>query len=120
LATIQLRIRSNRLPAMVGQLPDALWNVVTQTAYAVEGGAKLRAPVDTGALRNSLNTQTDRSELAAQVGSHLEYAAPQEYGFHHHISGNFVPAQPYLTPAAEAERPKIPGRVRAALAAGLR
>ena len=60
-------------------LPRALWGrgqrLVDRTAFAVEREAKLRAPVDTGFLRNSIytvTTSTSGYDEALRVAERLE------------------------------------------------
>lgn len=60
-------------------------------------------PVDTGKLNESLNIKKHGPSSYA-IGSDLEYAAPVELGYHHHGSGRFIPAQPYLRPSLQAAR----------------
>lgn len=50
----------NRLPRMTANLQRELSAAVRKSAFQVEAGAKQRAPVDTGALKNSIYTVTDR------------------------------------------------------------
>lgn len=57
-----------------------------------EGYAKLKAPVDTGRLRNSISHATD--EDSAYIGTNVEYAPYQEFGT------SRMAAQPFLKPAA--------------------
>lgn len=85
-----------------------------------EGYAKDLAPVDTGALRNSISHKVDEGEPAAYIGTNQEYAAYVEFGTGSHSTtgggtpkshwvymgddGNFhigkpMKARPYLKPA---------------------
>lgn len=99
-------------------------------AFEVEREAKMNAPVDTGALRNSIYTRVGsndsgdfqqvkgevenrnegaevvelprpRSEDTAVVGPSVEYAVYVEYGTHNQS------AQPFLTPAVETVTSKL-------------
>ncbi len=56
-----------------------LRQAVLATAARIEGDAKERAPVDTGALRNSIQHQ-ETGELQAEVGVGAEYGAAVEFG----------------------------------------
>lgn len=62
------------------------------TAYQVEGLAKDRAPVDTGALKNSIHNWK-RGEMEHAVGDGVEYGIFQELGT------NKMSAHPFLIPA---------------------
>lgn len=59
--------------------------VVTTIAVMVERAARRRAPVDTGRLRNSIThrVRSGRYGPVAEVGTNLDYAAPQEFGTVH-------------------------------------
>ena len=61
-------------------------------AFQVEGLAKGLAPVDTGALKNSIHT-TKIDELEYRVGDAVEYGIYQELGTHK------MAAHPFLIPA---------------------
>jgi HK97 gp10 family phage protein len=71
---------------------------VRRSALIVQGGAKQRAPVDTGRLRNSIAVEVDADGLGATVGTNVEYAPFQEFGT------RTVPAHPFLFPALEEHR----------------
>jgi len=100
---VTIRLTDNRLRNLPGNLRKAGADLVKRTAAAIEGQAKVLCPVDTGALRNSIMV-TEKGEMSAEVGPHMEYALPVEMG-HHTSGGTWVPGQPYLTPAAEGARP---------------
>ena len=57
-----------------------------------EGSAKMKCPVDTGRLRNSI-THTQENADTELIGSPVEYAPYVEYGTQRQR------AQPYLKPA---------------------
>lgn len=61
--------------------------------------AKLRCPVDTGNLQNSITHQPD-GDRAVIIGTPVEYAPYVELG-HHTTTGRFVAPRPYLLPALE-------------------
>ena len=58
-----------------------------------EGYAKMKCPVDTGNLRNSITHTVGVEEQAAYIGTNVEYAAYVEMGT------SKMKAQPYLKPA---------------------
>lgn len=77
-----------------GEIAKAL----TRVAVQVEGGAKRRAPVDTGRLRSSIThtpVERDGDELVARIGTDVEYAPYVELGTRHQV------AQPFLRPALD-------------------
>jgi len=56
--------------------------------------ASLRAPVDTGMLRSSINYSVDEPEKTVRYGTNVEYAIYVEKGTYKQK------AQPFLSPAA--------------------
>lgn len=78
---------------------------IKQIAVFIEAEAKLRAPVSTGRLRNSITHQTESNETQskAYIGTNVEYAPYVEFG----VASKNIPAQPYLRPAIEENRDKI-------------
>lgn len=66
---------------------------VAETAIKIETQATAAAPVDTGNLKNSINTQYYQNGLTAEIGTPVEYGPYVEFGTRH------MKAQPYLLPA---------------------
>ncbi len=97
------------LSDLTPQTREVLGAVVARTAFAIERRAKMRVPVDTGNLKNSIraNVKEARAALRAEVGAGgssdtgtaVEYAAYVEFGT------SRKGARPYFTPAVEEERP---------------
>lgn len=94
---------ANRLTAQAAVIPVRVREVVTATAYLIEGDAKMLAPVDTGALRASISTTIDAGidEVTAEVGPTVEYGIYQELGT------SRMTAQPYLGPAFDRHTPNF-------------
>ena len=71
----------------------------------IERMAKTKAPVDTGALKNSI--------FSAKAGD-LTYkvTAPQHYAIYVEKGTRKMRAQPYLRPSLYAERPKLISNLR--------
>jgi HK97 gp10 family phage protein len=100
------------------QLRRQLGAVVRKAAFDVEARAKLKAPVDTGHLRNSISVRTGGQiggdggaldALSAEVVATAEYAAYVELGTNRHK------AQPFMEPAAEEVRPQFEEAVKRVL-----
>lgn len=108
MAKLELRVLMNRLPGYTATLPERVRMAVRTTAAAVETGAKRRAPVRTGALRNSILTHFERDGLEALVGTALHYAPYVEFG-----TRRMAP-RPYLGPSAEAAREVFAAALREA------
>ncbi|SEO71423.1 phage protein, HK97 gp10 family [Halorientalis persicus] len=113
---------ADALEAAADEVDEAVDAGVQKTAFQMEGTAKRHAPVDTGALRASI--QARRLNVGRwAVGSSMEYAADVEYGtaphpitpddadalrfpgpdgdpvFAQHVDHPGTPAQPYLRPS---------------------
>ena len=99
MATITVTVRS-RVPEVSAKVRRRAEQIVEKAALDVEAQAKLRAPVDTGLLRNSIHVQPI-SPLERDVTSPVHYSVYQEFGTRH------MAAQPYMTPAAEFVYPKF-------------
>ena len=89
------------IPEAKKALSEAEERTLEAIGVFVEGEAIVRAPVDTGNLRNSLSHQVDHDDRAVVIGTPVEYAVYVEKG----TSRN--KAQPYLTPAIEDNIDKI-------------
>lgn len=71
--------------------------VVRKTALDIEATSKAFAPVDTGALRNSIGTDTHG--LEAEIGPTVNYGAYVEFG-----TSRMAPAA-YMGPALDRHTP---------------
>lgn len=87
----------DHFPALAAKMPEAVRQIVQETILAIETGAKLKCPVDTGALRASLVSEMT-GDTSGQVATNIEYSTYVEFGT------SKMGARPYMTPAAEAER----------------
>ena len=121
------RLDTTELDRIVANSEMKAEQVLRRLAFEVEGNAKMLAPYDTTALRNSIYTVTekendyDKAENAAKsknprvqteahpkpgkgearVGPCVDYAEYQEFGT------SKMAAQPYLIPAVERVRSKF-------------
>ncbi len=92
---------------------DGIGEAVMTGAFIIEGAAKSYAPVDTGALRSSINATLVSSigtTAEAEISPDVHYAGYVEFGTYR------MPAQPYMRPAADNHQRKIESAVRATLA----
>ena len=97
-----VRINTQVLERISANLGKNVETVGLSMAHMIEGDAKQRAAVDTGAMRNSINVyDVQRSPFYCKIGPHTEYAVYQEYGTHK------MAAHPFLIPAVEAVRKKF-------------
>ena len=67
--------------------------MLRKVAEAAAEGARRRAPVDTGRLRDSISSEDETGR--AWYGTDVDYALFQELGT------RYQPAQPYLRPALD-------------------
>lgn len=108
----------DRLRRKLGALEAAEIAVVKRELVAaalnVQAGAKRRAPVDTGRLRNSITYEIGDDGTVVRVGTNTQYAPYLEFGTRK------MPARPFLFPAFEEEVPKFKDRLKRALDAAAR
>ena len=93
----RIRLDDTRLRQITAEIAPRAEKLVAETAYAVEGKAKENAPVDTGALRNSIGTE-QKAQFTYWVQDGVEYGIFQELGT------SRMAAHPFLTPAVESIR----------------
>lgn len=78
---------------------EAINRALTIIGLQCENYAKANAPVDTGALRNSITSQVLDGEHAVEIGSNIIYAPYQELGTSRMNACN--DGQGFLRPAVE-------------------
>lgn len=112
-----VRIDTEGLNRILRRLPGNRSLVVRRVAFAVETQAKLKAPVDTGALRASIYTSIGRNAQAPPLmgdATRVELPTPEEdvayvgpsveYGVYQELGTSAMSAQPFLGPAVDAVR----------------
>lgn len=107
-------IRYNKLPRLQGALRQEAKEAVQDAALDCANLAKEKAPFRTGTLRRSIHAEQGDSDLTWVAGTDVPYARRLEYGFvgrdrrgRHYNQA----ARPYMTPAAEAVRPRFMKRM---------
>ena len=101
---IAAKLHFNHFDKIAAKLPQEAARIVEDSARHIEGDAKIRVPVDTGNLQGAITSdpvRPDKLTWLVHTGD-VEYAEFVEYGVR---SKPNYPIQPYMTPAAEAERP---------------
>ncbi len=83
-------------------------HLVLKSGLRVEAEAKRRAPVRTGALRNSIRSEME-DEFTAVIGAYMPYAIYVEFGTRK------MEARPYLRPAVEVVEPEFKKELKAIL-----
>jgi len=109
MATVTVRIVSNRLPAISAQVRPLVANEVKTATLDIEARAKARTPVLTGTLRRSIASVFQNGGLTGIVGPSVFYGKFVEFGTRR------MGARPFMRPAAEAVLPRFAERVKAAL-----
>lgn len=99
-------VKSNRVGKVRRDMLGELAQVVEGAARGIEARAKMKAPVKTGNLRNSIGSDQE-SEYVWYVRVGAEYGAYVEYGTRH------TAAQPFLLPALEEVRPLFFAQLKA-------
>lgn len=89
---VKVTLDTRILDKIIKQYPAESKQIIAATAFQIEGKAKKNAPVDTGALRNSIMAE-EVSDYLWQVGDSVEYGIYQELGT------SRMAAQPFLIPA---------------------
>lgn len=109
----ELRSLARRLELAGGDGRKKANDAVRKAAFEVEKGAKRRAPVDTGALRNSINTSISgdamgamfaasrTADLVAEVGPEVSYGVFLELGTER------IAPRPFLGPAFDEVEPSF-------------
>jgi len=87
----------NNTPQILAALGEQKRAALEAIGLKAEGYAKKLAPVDTGNLRNSITHATDKD--SAYIGTNVEYAPYQEYGFID-VGGNKHPPKHFIKSAA--------------------
>lgn len=106
--SLTVRIEKDALPALGPKLRQKLSQVVRKTAADIEANAKVLVPVDTGALKASIQAKPV-NELTSDVD------VGQEYGPHVEFGTSRMGPRPYLTPSVEKLRPVFPQAIAAAV-----
>lgn len=98
-ASVLLRVKSNRFDDIARFLPKEAQAVLTETADRYVDEAKRRVPVDTGNLKRSIRIyERGASDVIVRAmggAGGRTYAAYVEYGT------IYMPAQPFMTPARD-------------------
>lgn len=93
-----IKLTSNK-DKILKQLDIVKKNTLTKVGLFVESEAKLRCPVDTGLLRNSIDSVVEVPSVI--IGTNIDYSIFVEFGTSKQKS------QPYLLPAMVENKTKI-------------
>lgn len=133
-ATATFRPRSDLGRFVEAHITPAVRASVEASCKLIENSAKIYVPVDTGALRDSITTEIDDSgrTIRGVVGPHTHYAAFVEFGTGirgasspgagegpYSLTWKGMPAQPYMRPALDENKPVILDVFRAQISTAL-
>lgn len=82
--SVEIKDNSEEVKAEAKAKINAWLEAIGQDAAAT---AAERAPVDTGRLKNSIESAVVESEQAAYIGTNVEYAPYQEFGTSKGVAG---------------------------------
>lgn len=92
----------NHIGRIARNIKPAVEEAIRDGAEIVVGRAKLRAPVETGALKAAIHSELTHNGYEVVAGNHdVFYGHLVEHGTHHSA------AQPFLVPALEESRKDI-------------
>lgn len=98
----------SKIPKVKDRTHDELSRLVRTAAFQIEQQAKIAAPVDTGFLRGSIQTEIlDPMTARVSVGA--------EYGIYVEFGTRYMAAQPYFIPAAEQVIRNLGGELKKVL-----
>jgi HK97 gp10 family phage protein len=94
-----VKLDTRKLDELIRQARPQAGEVVEKYGWQIAGEAAKNAPVDTGALRNSITSES-------HMEGDLTFIAQDgvEYGIFQELGTSKMPAQPFLIPALEAWR----------------
>ena len=97
-----ITIDTSILDKMTADMKPKARGIVNKYGIAIAGDAAKRAPLDTGALRNSILA-------ASQMISDMTYRIQDavDYGIFQELGTSKMAAQPFIVPAIEAWREKF-------------
>lgn len=95
--SIKIELDTTKLDGLADEVRRNAQDILDVAARHIEATAKLLAPKDTGALANSIDVSAP-DDLTRVIADGVAYGVYQEYGT------SRQGAQPFMTPAVEAER----------------
>ena len=99
---VSVEIKDNT-QAILADLQKQQTSFVAQGAFLIQAESRIRVPVDTGNLRNSIITEVfaEDGQAVSETGPTADYAKYVEYGT------SRQEAQPYMEPGFQAAKPGI-------------
>ena len=106
--SIRIDITDNSA-AVAEEINYRIFRALERCGLVAEGYAKMRAPVDTGNLRNSITHQVAPDEHAVYIGTNSEYAVYQELGTGKYAEGGGGRPTPWVYQDAKGNWHKTSG-----------
>lgn len=114
---------SDLFPQLIATMPLAIDRIIRKAAFDIQARAMIAAPHDTGFLRSSIYTKTSKdttygvglvadgpllpeTDTSTPLGVAV-VAVGAEYGIYQEMGTRYMPAHPFLVPAADAEKPEL-------------
>lgn len=107
--TFVVKVEKNDFPKIARELPRNAEKIVAKAAMDISAHAKVRAAVDSGFMRASI--QARRVATA-----HWRVTVGAEYGLYVEKGTRHTRAQPFVEPAVQTVRPVFQAAMRRALA----
>ena len=112
MANMSFEIKTDNTDAILKATDEAIYNALQTIGDKAADYAAGLAPVQTGNLKGSMESEVNQQEKAVYIGTAVEYAPYVEFGHHQEVGRyvpaigkrlvrEFVPAQPFLKPAIE-------------------
>lgn len=108
---VTVKLEKRGLDRLVTELPAEVDAVVRAAAFAIEREAKIKAPVDTGNLRNSIKVVD-----AIPMDAKAEVVVGASYGIFVERGTRYARAQAFLEPAVRKVRPMFEASLAALMA----
>lgn len=112
MGNMTFEIKTDNTDAIIKATDEAIYNALQTIGDKAADYAAGLAPVQTGNLKGSMESEVNQQEKAVYIGTAVEYAPYVEFGHHQEVGRyvpaigarlvrEFVPAQPFLKPAIQ-------------------
>ena len=109
---MSFEIKTDNTDAILKATDKAIYDALQTIGDKAADYAAGLAPVQTGNLKGSMESEVNQQEKAVYIGTAVEYAPYVEFGHHQEVGRyvpaigarlvkEFVPAQPFLKPAIQ-------------------
>ena len=112
MSNMSFEIKVDNTDAIIKATDEAIYDALDIIGNKAADYAAGLAPVQTGNLKGSMESEVNQQEKAVYIGTAVEYAPYVEFGHHQEVGRyvpaigarlvrEFVPAQPFLKPAIQ-------------------